>query len=129
MQLAHVTQTRPKGESWPIDAAWKKEIKRLLELSREGYPQGISRAELARVCGVTPSAITIMFQPKTKSTRLKAKIHKLLGLAPPTSTPPAKQDDLMRRLQRAMNSLKDDEEKRLHIVTTAEMLAKTGQSG
>jgi hypothetical protein len=122
-------QTRPKGDSWPIDKVWKDEIKRLLKQPRDGYPDGISRAELARLLDVTPSAITILFQAKTKSTRLKAKIHKLLGLAPPTSTPPAERDELVRRLLRAMNALKDDDAKREHIVTTAEMLAASRQSG
>jgi hypothetical protein len=119
--LSVAQQTRPKGEPWPIDKKWKDEIQRLMPLPREGYPDGITRAELARLCKVTSASITILFRPSTKSTRLKARIHQIFGLAPPTSTPATKRDSHLRRIERALARMNDDD--RDLLVANAERLA------
>lgn len=46
--------------------------------------QGVTRAELARLVGVSDAAITQLFRQSTKQSRLVPAINRVLGLPPPT---------------------------------------------
>lgn len=83
--------------------------------------KGITRADLARECKVTPAAITILFRKGTKQSRLVPQIHKALGMV--NNTEPAaaiERDDAFRRLQRVWKELTDAQ--REHLVRTGEFL-------
>lgn len=73
-----------RRQAYPIDAAWKAEVRRLME------ERGLSQARLATQIGVVPSAIVFLFERSTKSSRMVPAIHEALGLLPPVA-PPATQ--------------------------------------
>ena len=111
-------QTRPKGAPELIDEKWKKAtLERMKEL-------GITRADLARSCGVTPSAITTIFQPQTESTRLKTAIHKALGFVAIEATPAVTKEDALRRVTKRWGDL--SEEQREHVARLVDMLTGKG---
>lgn len=95
-------QKRPSGRHATVDDDWKDAVREAL---RRG---GISRADLARQVGVTPSAITLLLKPGTSETRLAAKIAKALELK---STPVARPvalvvvDDSVERIIRAIRTM------------------------
>jgi hypothetical protein len=101
---------------WPVDEAWKRDVEaRMLE-------KGISRADLARQIDVDPSAVTVLFKPATKQSRLVPRIHKVLEMADTTAPAMAiSKDDAFRRLQQVWRKLSKEE--REHLITTGELLA------
>jgi predicted transcriptional regulator len=110
-----VRQRRPAGPAWTVDDSWKRDVKTAMKKA------GISQADLAAKIGVTPSAITVLFRPETKQTRLKPAIHKVLGMLPPTSGAAITRDDAMNRLLRVWPTL--SEEQRELVLATSEALA------
>lgn len=90
-------QSRPKGPNWPVDEAWKKGVRADMKKA------GISSAEMARRLGCDPSAISVLWQTKTKQSRLVPGIHRELGRPPPTTV--AAQDELLRRINNRWPSL------------------------
>jgi lambda repressor-like predicted transcriptional regulator len=95
-------QKRPPGRHATVDDEWKNEVRAALKR------KGISRADLAREVGVTPSAITVLLRPGTSETRLAAKIARALDLK---STPVARPvalvvvDDSVERIMRAIRKM------------------------
>lgn len=73
-------QRRPTGPYFPVDAAWKADIRRCLD--RRGW----SQAELARKIGASPGSIVLIFKPKAIQSRLVPAIHQALDLDPPGTT-------------------------------------------
>ena len=109
-------QKRPAGVMYSVDEAWKRDV--LVRMDAKG----ISKAELARLVGVTPGAITILFQPKTQQSRLVPKIHKVLEFAATTgATLAIERDDLFKRLTRAWAKL--DDAAREQVSSISELLA------
>ncbi len=102
--MAEEKKKRPQGSPEAIDEAWKRKI---LERMRSMESGPMTRADLARAVGVTPAAITILFQPETRSTRLKAKIHKALGLVAIEPTPAVVKDPNIRRVLRRWGDLSE----------------------
>lgn len=99
-----------------VDEAWKRTV-----LERMAV-KGISRSDLARLVGATPGAITVLFKPGTKQSRLVPRIHKVLDLAATqTSAIAVERDDVFRRLLRAWKDLSEDERQKL--VEMSELLA------
>lgn len=91
-------QRRPKGPHWTVDDAWKRGVRADMERA------GISSAELARRIGCSPSALTVLWRPETRESRLVPAIHRELGRSAPqpvaTST-----DEVLRRINRHWASL------------------------
>lgn len=111
-----VRQRRPTGPAFPVDKTWKDDVRAAMKR------KGISSADLALKIGVTKSALTVLFRPETKQTRLKPAIHRELGLVAPDNSPAIERDEAFSRLMRAWPSLSEDER---HIVlATTEALAK-----
>jgi ribosome-binding protein aMBF1 (putative translation factor) len=73
-------QRRPKGVMWVVSPTWKREVQDAMA------SKGISRAELSRLINVSDAAITILFRPSTKQSRLVPAINRALGLTPPTQS-------------------------------------------
>lgn len=74
-----VSKPHPTGPAWPIDDDWKQMImERMAEL-------GINKTDLAKKIGVTKQAMTALFAPKIKQTRLLPLVHKALKLPVPPS--------------------------------------------
>ncbi len=73
-------QSRPIGPYYPVDDAWKQQIRALLT------SRGITQAELARKIEASPGSIVLIFKPNTVQSRLVRAIHEALNLAPPAST-------------------------------------------
>ena len=114
--LDMVRQRRPTGPAFAVDSDWKRDVKAAMKR------QGISQADLASKIGVTPSAITVLFRPETKQTRLKPAIHRELGLVAPEVEPAVEKDEALTRLLRAWSVLSDEE--RALLVATATALKK-----
>jgi hypothetical protein len=74
-------QPRPTGPYYPVDDAWKSQIKALL------VSRGITQSELARKIDASPGSIVLIFKPNTVQSRLVPAIHEALKLVPPA--PPA----------------------------------------
>jgi hypothetical protein len=72
-----------------IDDAWKSRVLALMER------ESISKKALADYCGVVPSAISYVFAPETKATKLRRKIAHFVGM-PAERT--VEIDDRLRRL-------------------------------
>lgn len=82
---------------WPVDQAWKTTV--LADMRR----LGISQAEMARRIGCKQSALTVLFRPETKQSRLVPLIHRELDRpAPSTVTAP---DEVLRRINRQWPAL------------------------
>ncbi len=110
-------ERHPIGPADSITAEWKAEVDRLL---RE---KGISRQDLATHCGVKPSAITMMLGAKSKSTRIKAKVHEKLGLVAHESTPAVQNEEKIRLFLRRWRDL-SEKQRDLILNTMDELLAK-----
>lgn len=84
---------------------------------------GITRAKLSRIIDVTTGAITTLFGPRTKQSRLVDPIHKALGLPPPRDA--AAPSDVAEFLARIEESARDmgDAEKDL-VLALAEKLRR-----
>lgn len=65
------------GIAYPVDAAWKAEIRRLL------VEHGMKQAELARRIKCSPATIVLVLGPDSHTTTLVPAIHKVLGLVAP----------------------------------------------
>lgn len=74
-------QRRPKGHMWPVSPKWKSDVQKLMD------EQGISRAQLSRLCKTSDAAISDLFNAKTETSRLVPYVHKALGLPPPAMMP------------------------------------------
>jgi lambda repressor-like predicted transcriptional regulator len=106
-------QRRPTGPAWTVDDTWKDDVRVAMR------KKGISRADLARQLGVSPSAITVLFRPETKQTRLKPGIHRILGFVAPESSPAIARDELYVRMMSVWSHLSDAE--REHLIATGEL--------
>ncbi len=94
-------QTRPSGPPWPVDEAWKRGVR--AEMQRAG----ITRAELARRIGCKGSALTVLFRPETKASRLVPLIHRELGRPPPSTVTAS--DEILRRINSRWPSLSTEQ--------------------
>lgn len=74
-----MTQSRPTGPIWPTDDEWKRRVDDSIK------ERGISRADLARLCGVTNASISNLLSSKTKQGRLVPLVHAALAWPPPAS--------------------------------------------
>lgn len=92
-------QRRPSGPHFPVDKDWKRDIRARMER------QGISQADLARSVGCKSSALTVLFGPETKQSRLVPAIHRALGLSAPVSTSALERDEARSRLERVWHEL------------------------
>lgn len=111
-----VRQKRPRGPLWTVDDDWKRDVLAAM------VSKGISRADLARRIGVAPAAMTVLFRPTTKQSRLVPAIHRELGMVETTSAVSAiERDDAFKRLQRIWKALSEKE--REHLISTGELLA------
>jgi hypothetical protein len=106
-------QSRPSGQSWPVDAAWKRDTKRDMKAA------GISPAEMARRLGCDPSAMTVLFRAETKQSRLVPGIHRELGRPPPSTVTTS--DEVLRRINNRWPSL--TAEQRALVDSLVEQLA------
>ena len=106
-------QKRPSGPAWTVDETWKDDVRVAMR------SKGISRADLARQLGVSPAAITVLFRPETKQTRLKPAIHRILGFVEPEASPAIPRDELWTRLKSVWSHLSDAE--REHLIATGEL--------
>ncbi len=109
-----VTQRRPTGPDWPLDATWKQSV--IDELDR----RGMNQRDLARILGVTPAAVSYLLSPtKTWQSKLVPAVHEALGWPPPTA--PSSTDDLedIRRLWSELSA-----EQRLLVQNLAEQLTR-----
>lgn len=108
-------QTRPGGPAWPVDDEWKRETKSDMRKA------GITPAELARRIGCTESALTVLFRPETKQSRLVPKIHRELGRPPPSTITAT--DEILRRINSRWPSLTRDQ--RVLVDNLVEQLMNT----
>ena len=83
-------QTRPAGPGWPVDEEWKLGIRRDMKLA------GISQAEMARQIHCSDSALSKLWLPTTRESRLVGPIHRVLGRPPPSTLTDT--DDALRRI-------------------------------
>lgn len=90
-------QTRPSGPSWPVDEAWKQGVRADMRKA------GIGPSELARRIGCSPSALTVLWRPGTKESRLVPLIHRELGKPAPSTV--TSQDEILRRINSRWSSL------------------------
>jgi lambda repressor-like predicted transcriptional regulator len=90
---AMAPQTRPKGTHWTVDESWKAGVR------ADMAKAGISSAELARRIGCSPSALTVLWRPETKESRLVPAIHRVLGRSQPQPVTAAV-DDVLRKINR-----------------------------
>lgn len=91
-------QTRPKGTHWTVDEAWKTGVR------ADMAKAGISSAELARRIGCSPSALTVLWRPATKESRLVPAIHRELGRGAPMPVP-STTDETLRKINRQWPAL------------------------
>jgi transcriptional regulator with XRE-family HTH domain len=99
-------QRRPAGPYWPTPPKWKTWITRVM------VEKGVTQADLHRATGASTTAISDLFKDKTKQSRLVPKIHKALGLDPPTAPAPKEneeRDELLRELIDAWAQLVDED--------------------
>lgn len=111
-----VRQRRPTGPAFPVDKDWKDDVRAAMK------KQGISQGDLAARIGVTTSALTVLFRPVTKQTRLKPAIHRALGLLAPDASPVIEKDEAFSRLMRVWPHL--SEEQRKLLLATSEVFAE-----
>lgn len=94
------------GPNWPTSEEWKR---RILERIEE---VGTTKAELARVIGVSDAAVSIWFHPDTKTNRYVPAIHAALKLPappPPESVVNEEIDALKIEIDAAWPHLSDEE--------------------
>jgi len=94
-------QSRPSGPSWPVDDAWKRGVQ--ADMRKEG----ISSAEMSRRIGCTPGALTVLWRPETRESRLVPAIHRELGRPPPAMAITA--DEILRRINARWPSLSKEQ--------------------
>jgi hypothetical protein len=68
---------------------------------------GISAAEMARRLPCSPSALTVLWRPGTRESRLVPGIHRELGWPPPSTV--TSQDEVLRRINARWPSLTQDQ--------------------
>lgn len=73
-------QRRPSGPMWLATPEWKHQVSLAMEAAK------VTRAELARRVDVSDAAITQLFRPSTKQSRLVPEINRVLGITPPTQS-------------------------------------------
>lgn len=104
-------QRRPPGTYWPTDSAWKAQvIERMAEI-------GLSRADLARACGVTNASISNMLSEKSKQSRLVPLVHAALKLPPPSSVSVADHAKLL--IDSHWESLSEDQRQAISALISA----------
>lgn len=82
---------------------------------------GISPAEMARRIGCSPSALTVLFRPATRESRLVPGIHRELGRPAPSTV--TSTDEILRRINARWPSL--SREQRALVDHLVEQLAST----
>ena len=68
---------------------------------------GITPAEMARRIGCQGSALTVLFRPETKQSRLVPLIHRELGRPPPSTVTAS--DEVLRRINARWPSLSTEQ--------------------
>ena len=92
----------PSEPARPVSAEWK--AARQSDMER----LGISRSQLAEQIGVTRAAITMLFHPRTKQSRLVARVHAALGLpAPREASPASRIAEFLERMERVAETTSD----------------------
>lgn len=106
-----MSQRRPTGTYWPTDEAWKAQVNlRLAELA-------MSRADLARACGVTNASISNMLAAKSQQSRLVPLVHVALRWPPPASVSVADTAKLL--IDTHWESLKEDQRQAISALIQA----------
>lgn len=80
---------------------------------------GISPAEMARRIKCTPGALTVLWRPETRESRLVPLIHRELGRPAPSTVTAT--DEILRRINARWSSL--TEEQRAIVDALVEQLA------
>lgn len=112
--MCPVTQRRPKGPDWPIDARWKADV--LEEMRR----RGLTQADVADRLGVSRPAVSyLLSSTKTWQSKLVPAVHELLGWPPPSS---ASSTDDLEQIRQLWSELTD--EQKLLVANLAEQLAR-----
>jgi AraC-like DNA-binding protein len=117
-----VRQSRPVGPHYAIDKAWKERLERALE-------ERGKRSWLARELGVSTASISTLLQTKTKETRLKPRIHELLGWEPVGVGQPQLSRDELRILEIAAELEREGDEHLALAVATLMTLREALRSG
>jgi transcriptional regulator with XRE-family HTH domain len=102
--LSVAKQPRPRGVGQPVTRQWKELVQRELD------DRGMTRAQLAKLTGVTPGAVTVFFRPATKTCRFVDEIVKVLGVPRPeyADNREAEVFDDLRQLRRLSQADFDD---------------------
>lgn len=94
-------QSRPSGPPYPVDEAWKRGVQ--ADMKRAG----ISSAEMARRIKCSPGALTVLWRPRTRVSRLVPAIHRELGRPAPTTV--TSHDEILRRINARWASLTEEQ--------------------
>jgi hypothetical protein len=94
---------------WPVTPKWKLEVKKRLK------EQGRNTVDLAAEIGATPSSLSILFNAKTKQSRLVPAIHAALGMGVPE---PISVDQAKLTLDTLWPTLTDDQRQLLLAVAS-----------
>src|SRR3569833_1452454 len=122
LDMAAERKPRIQGATWNID-----EDARLAIIERMDS-KGISRADLARACNVTASAITLLLAkpiPRggTRGCKFLARIEKTLGTVPTPKSPViVEKSDHARRALKLLDALQNDAEALELWIRTGEMM-------
>lgn len=100
---------------WLASPDWKRDVLAAMEA------QGISRAELSRRVKVSDAAITILFKPTTRQSRLVPAVNRVLGLTAPKQNS-GEIDELRAELDTHWQEI--DDEARSTLLHMARQLAR-----
>lgn len=108
--------TRRRGRSYPVDDDWRSRV-----IERMGQ-LGMSRAELARAVGCSPSVITEILNGSANESPSIPAIHDALGWTPPS---PLRLSEDVEELLAVWRQLDDAD--RLRLLERAASLLESGK--
>jgi len=107
-------QKRPKGPAREVTTDWLEDVRKAMKR------ENVKATELAKRLGVSTAATSDLLTGKLKQTRLMAKIHEVLNMAPIDGDRAITDDDALRELLKAWADLSP--EKRAHLLNTARLM-------